>query len=241
MESVSVSEASVSEASVSEASVSATAPVSAPATAPEIITKPTTPKKCEAGCYGNCSGKISGRKFIYHYRPKAKNNKTIAYDKDVIVDICDLHHQWVLLKTKGKTPEMYGDCLADALDMLSCCDFTNTIYTFWYCVKHDDGTMILDNNIEKVPDGCKLCSGFNSRHNCDESNWVQKGVINFDGKDIIEIKEVQKSYSQYGGSFNLMTYAFGYREKSKKGDKYEEKDWFYESPIIKWFGKNIIN
>ena len=229
MESVSVSVS----VSVSEA------PAVAPVTAPEIISKPSTPKKCEAGCYGNCSGRIAGRKFIYHYRPKAKNNKTIAYDKDVIVDICDLHHQWILLKTKGKTPEMYGWDLADALDLLSCCDFTNTIYTFWYCTKHDEGMLIRDSNIEEVSEGCKLCNGFNSRHNCDDSHWIRKGVINYDGKDIIELKEVQKAYSQYGGTFNLMQYAFGYMEKGK--EKYEQKDFGNDSPIFKWFYNNIIN
>lgn len=84
------------------------------------------PKKCEAECYGNCSGKISGRKFIYYCQPRAKYNM-IEYDQDVIVNVCDMHYHRIMLKTNGKTPEMYGWDLADALDILSCCDFSKMV------------------------------------------------------------------------------------------------------------------
>lgn len=79
-------------------------------------------------------------------------------------------------------------------------------YAFWYCFQHDDGYLIKDNNIDDVPTWFKMCRG-----KCDNSDWYRKGVINYDGKKVVELEEVQVDYSPYGGTFQFEVYSYSYQ------------------------------
>ena len=188
--------------------------------------------KCEARRYGNCSKQVTDYDFICHYRPKSKYNAK-GYDETIQVSMCDVHYNWLVMKTGQKIPEMYGWDLDDALDILSYCDFTDKKYTFWYCDMHDDGFLIKNNNTDKVPDECQMCNSPHSKNKCDSSNWHKNGVIVYDGQNVIELEKVNIIYE------NSFEFLHGYYDEYTKTYIENKVDSDFKKYLAKWFNSKI--
>lgn len=210
---------------------------------------------CEASCYGHCYGEVRAREFIFHCRPRSKYNIG-GYDKDVQIGICDNHYRILMLETKGKTPEMYGWDLDDALDILLCCDFKDK-YTFWYCDIHHEGYLIKSNNTDEVSRSHIMCNSPSiSSYKCNHTNWHKKGIINYDGKKVTEIEEVLTNYNtltltETKNKFDFIHYSYEYFDEYKYISEISGNDFrrYYndnfimideDSVLTKWF-KDKIN
>ena len=210
---------------------------------------------CEASCYGHCYGEVTAREFIFHCRPRSKYNIG-GYDKDVQIGICDNHYRILMLETKGKTPEMYGWDLDDALDILLCCDFKDK-YTFWYCDIHHEGYLIKSNNTDEVSRSHIMCNSPSiSSYKCNHTNWHKKGIINYDGKKVIEVEEVETNYNtltltETKNKFDFIHYSYEYFDEYKYISEISGNDMrrYYndnfimideDSVLTKWY-KDKIN
>lgn len=188
--------------------------------------------KCKASHYGNCSNQVNEHDFIYHYRPRSKYNAKCT-DETVQVSMCDLHYNWLVMKTGEKIPEMYGWDLDDALNILSYCDFTDKKYTFWRCDIHDDGFLIKNTNTDKVPDECHMCNSQHINKKCDSSNWHKKGVIVYDGENVIEIEKVNIIYE------NCFEFLHGYYDEYTKTYIQNKVDSEFYTCLENWLNSKI--
>jgi hypothetical protein len=199
---------------------------------------------CEAHMHGNCSGSVNDYGFLFHTRPL--NSRSSDYDSDdeqyINVDICDFHYELMVKANKGRNTETYGWNVEDALyNLFHCCEYKDK-YTFWYCAVHDEGVLIKDQNTEEIPAWyaktmCKAAHDSALAQPCDQMDWYKTGVINYDGKEVIEMETVEPPhfYNRMGG-FEFKYYAYEYlvEDKAKKNTAkyviFEE-----DSPIKKWF------
>jgi hypothetical protein len=165
----------------------------------------TTPKTCAAVKYGYCRGFLQQVNILYQC---TKSSHKKVYEEDV--ELCQFHCERILAKQHGILPDISGETLETALTNLfnACCKFPD-IYTFWYCNYHDDGFLIKDSsaNTQKLPKWCEreqLCTKRNSTSkNCEDVDWSQKGVIHYDGHNVVEIEQVHTNYQRYEGGFGF--------------------------------------
>ena len=199
------------------------------------------PTHCQANCCGNCNGEISKREFICRYRPTPNNEYGGNFPKTI--SFCDFHYYCIMTKNDGISPTPYYEYdLGDAIYELitEYCKLTN-LYTFWYCEYHDNGFLIKDNDTSKVPEWFKMC---NDSINCDQIWWCNKGVIDYDGKHVIELKNNpiandRNYYNRVGGDFKFKFYSSQIFEKqyNENTNKYESKEFEIVeiSPLNAWF------
>lgn len=101
------------------------------------------------------------------------------------------------------------------------CYYTAMLYTFYYCLDHDDGCLIK---------GDTLPANFNQCGVSHQCNWQKMGAIEYDGSVVEVVEDVRVSYERYMGGFEFMYYASTYLDLF---DEYTAiaKD----SPLYKWF------
>ena len=78
------------------------------------------------------------------------------------------------------------------------------IFTFMYCMIHDDG-FIIQGNHDYVPYGYVI----QHSQNCDSCDWYNMGVIKINdvnNDEITVIKTVRLNYDRYGGGFTFKNY-----------------------------------
>ena len=175
---------------------------------------------CEAAKYNFCRGVILDR---------------VVENTDINIKLCDLHSNVcsyrmnagsdIETKNKDKTKN----------NILKKCIMTE-LYCFWYCINHDNGFMIKTNDFGTVPDWCKMCGSNSSSSNinsCDESAWELKGIINYDGSDIIELTDI---ITEYEHDFDFESYLEGYFEND---DKNYFKEFDVYEPMYDWFAYKL--
>ena len=97
-------------------------------------------------------------------------------------------------------------------------------YSFWYCTKHNTGFVIRDNNTQFVPDWHKMCCN----GECCETDWYNKGIIEYDGIKVIELEKVQ---TYYGGGYNFIQYIL------KINDIHGSIELDDDEGLMTWFNK----
>ena len=196
------------------------------------------PTKCQAECYANCSGKIREREFISNYKVNnQKNQKNNLCNNNDQIYFCDFHYNCIMTKNNGVKPELYyewniGESIYDLIN--ETCNYSN-LHTFWYCERHNDGFLIKDNDTTKVPEWCKMCHS----KNCDQSWWVNKGVIDYDGKRVIELGDIYNDnyYDKMGGGFKFKFYSNEIIIISENNIEQNSIDIDKNSEIMFWFNK----
>lgn len=74
------------------------------------------------------------------------------------------------------------------------------IYSFWYCNIHDDGIIKL-NFVYAHAHVDQLSCGLGC-----QCNYVNKGILEYDGQQIKIIKEIQKTFDKESGNFKFEYY-----------------------------------
>ena len=191
---------------------------------------------CDANTFGYCSGDIFG----------TYNN----------VNICTFHNNLLSKYSNDYPPtELSSSPITYYFEKMFNSCLLNDKYTFWYCKYHDKGYFIKDHITDEVPAWCKMCTPEGGKAECDESDWQQLGIINYNGKDVLELEAVQvKYYSQFPGGFNFLKYAEHYHinldthidsHDLLTGNEGENKDYMVkipeDSPLKRWFlAKTIL-
>lgn len=180
-------------------------------------------KGCAANKYRYCRGFTQRLNIIYHCTtPFGLSEEDI--------DLCYFHCERVLNKDRA---DIQGDTLDMALTTLfdNSCTFTQ-IYTFWYCNHHDEGFLIKDASTDVIPSWCNrehLC--IKKNHTCDDLDWYQKGVINYDGQEVVELENVHVNYQRDEGGFGFTLE--GYKIVHEKEGVQDPHDTYF-SNLAAW-------
>jgi hypothetical protein len=81
------------------------------------------------------------------------------------------------------------------------------MYTLFYCDVHDCGCVIKGNH-EYTPEGYEMAHAIDGcARECDSSDWLNMGMLSYDGVEVIVIKEVRVNYDRYGGGYEFNMYS----------------------------------
>lgn len=97
--------------------------------------------------------------------------------------------------------------------------------SLFYCEIHDNGQLI-QGEIYHLSNNTNMCHS----QKCCSKNWINKGVIEYDGINVKVISDVITDYSSYRGKFEFYMYKKSYNNKKCETIIIDEN-----SPLANWF------